>query len=123
MNTSHLAFGSRKSELLVEAVERFLNVVELWSTIKKPGRNRKRSECAQDTTEPVFFVEESVKITVAVFLFKGLLGSVEFPELIEKEQLDSVANFEYQFCMPVLKSEAVPASLQQCGLHLIPSAW
>lgn len=61
MNTSHPAFGSRKSELLMEVVERFLNVLELWFTVKTGIWNRKLSACVQDTTEPVFSVKGSLK--------------------------------------------------------------
>lgn len=61
MTTSHPAFGSRKSELLMEVVERFLNVLELWSTVKTGIWNRKLSACVQDTTEPVFSVKGSLK--------------------------------------------------------------
>lgn len=61
MNTSHPAFGSRKSELLMKVVERFLNVLELWFTVKTGIWNRKLSACVQDTTEPVFSVKGSLK--------------------------------------------------------------
>lgn len=61
MNTSPHAFGSRKSELLMEVVERFLNVLELHSTVKTGIWNRKLSACVQDTTEPVFSLKGSLK--------------------------------------------------------------
>lgn len=62
VNTSHPAFGgSRKSELLMEAVERFLNVLELWSTVKTGIWNRKLPASVQDTTEPVFSLKGSLK--------------------------------------------------------------
>lgn len=61
------------------------------------------SACAQRTTEAVFFVKESLKISGAVVLFEGLFGSVEFPELIGREQLASIANSDVssvrQFCV------------------------
>lgn len=44
--------------------------------LKTGIQNRSLSACVQDTTEPVFSVEESLKITGAVVLFEGLLGEV-----------------------------------------------
>lgn len=48
------------------------------------------------------------------------LGSTGFPELIEKECLCSVTN--WNISPAFLESKVVPAYLQQGGLHLIPDA-
>ena len=71
------------------------------------------------------FLWKNLKITGAVVLFEGLLGSVEFPELLEKEQSDSIANLSSSVqhgSSAFLESKVVPASLLQCGFHLIPGA-
>lgn len=77
----------------------------------------------QDTSEPVFSVKESLKITGAVVLFEGLLGSVEFPELIEKEQSGSIANLNissaWQFCISGVKGcSSIPATM-----WFAPNTW
>lgn len=53
-------------------------------------------------------------------LFEGHLGSIGFPELIEKECLCLVTN--WSISPAFLESEVVPAYLQQGGLHLTPDA-
>lgn len=80
------------------------------------------SASVQRTTEAVFPVKESLEISGAVVLFEGLFGSVEFPELIGREQSASVANWNVssvlQFCIFGVKG-CSSISPQQCGLHLI----
>lgn len=77
----------------------------------------------QDTSEPVFSVKESLKITGAVVLFEGLLGSVEFPELIEKEQSNSIANLNigsaWQFCISGVKG----CSSISATMRFSPNTW
>lgn len=53
-------------------------------------------------------------------LFEGHLGSIGFPELIEKDHLCSVTN--WSISPAFLESEVVPVYLQQGGLHLTPDA-
>lgn len=53
-------------------------------------------------------------------LFEGHLGSIVFPELIEKECLCSVSNWNISPAFP--ESKVIPAYLQQGGFHLIPDA-
>lgn len=53
-------------------------------------------------------------------LFERHLGSIGFPELIEKEHLCSVTN--WNISPAFLESEVVPEYLQQGGLHLTPDA-
>lgn len=82
VNISQPAFGSRKSELLIFWM--YLNFGLQW----RLEFERNVSVCAVYNWASVFCA--SLKITGAVVLPEGLFGGVEFPELLEKEQLGSV---------------------------------